>query len=239
MSNVHLRRRNSFPILSRSNLSLLYSDISSSSEEENEESPNSWIDNFLSSCKSSWLLRVPDDYLIEDFNLFGLSDKIPQYDTALDVLRDLKQVPLEDLYLSDPAKPTLDSIIQNLYFLIHQRYVQSDEGLKEIYKKYMIGAYGVCPRTECAGQFVVPIGTSDQLGMSECCVYCPRCKDVFHAYNNANSNIDGASYGMSFGPLFFRTFAQLIPTQTPKMTEKYVFGFKVATSHQRGVHPFK
>ncbi|EAY01413.1 Casein kinase II regulatory subunit family protein [Trichomonas vaginalis G3] len=232
------RRRNSFPILSKVSLSSWYDETPPDSSDDSENSSSGWIDNYLSSFKSKWLLRVPDEYILEDFNLYGLSEKIPQYVEALEIIRDLKQVPPEELYFEDPSKPTLDALIQNLYFLIHQRYVQSEEGLKQVFQNYMQGVYGVCPRTECRGQYVVPCGISDQLGISECCIYCPRCKDIFHSYNTEISNIDGASFGTSFGPFFFRTYPHLEPLESARMLEQRVYGFRVADSHKRGVHPF-
>ena len=196
-----------------------------------------WIDNFLTKIDSQWLCRVPDDFIFDNFNLYGLSKAIPDYDRCLSVIRDILRI--SDGEMSEVKTHTLEATTQSLYFLIHARYVQSESGMKRILEKYKNGVYGVCPRTECNGQHVVPTGWSSQLGVSECCVYCPRCKDVFHSYDEKISLIDGAAFGLSFGPLFFNTYPELVPDEEPVTLPKSVFGFKLNESRSRNVHPYK
>ena len=235
------RRTQSFPeVLRMSNeeyFSKVLNDETEETESDTESSNQSWVDSFLERTHSNWLCRVPDSFLLDNFNLYGLSKIFPRYERCIEIIRDISQITDEELL--DPEQPTIDSILQGIYYIIHSRYIQSNSGLKAMKEKYEKGIFGKCPRIECHGQKVIATGASSSLGVFQCCVYCPRCQDVYHTPDIYASQLDSAAFGSSYGPLFFRTFPNLNPHEEPVMPEKTVFGFKINKSKLRGVHPLR
>ena len=67
----------------------------------------------------------------------------------------------------------------DLYGMIHSRFIQSPKGLAMMREKFLTGAFGVCPRVLCGGQYVLPIGMSENLQHSRVKVFCPKCEDVY------------------------------------------------------------
>ena len=211
-------------------------DYGSESESESYySSDEDWISSFLKRTQNKWLCRVPDSFLLDNFNLYGLSKLFPRYERCIEIIRDIK--PITDEEMLETEQPTVDSISQGIYFLIHARYMQTDDGMRAMREKYLNSVFGKCPRIECHGQNVIATGVSDTLGVSECCVYCPRCKDVFHSYDQNTTKIDSAAFGVSFGPLFFRTFPDLACVEEASMPSQTIYGFKVNKSKLRAVHP--
>ena len=86
-------------------------------------------------------------------------------------------------------------------------------------------AYGVCPRVQCGGQPCLPIGLSDEVGVSKVKIYCPRCLEMFvprgsrsrQATKSKGSNafLDGAFFGTSFPFIFLSDCPSKIPKSGP------------------------
>ena len=195
------------------------------------EYEETWLDRFYEDEGNAWFCEIPDQYLMSDFNMNGLSEVIVNYDDAIDVLRgeaDLSEFDNEE---------ELEVSVKCLFYLIHQRYILTEDGLRRMYKKFKTGIYGTCPRKQCKKQHVIAAGSSSSLGQSRCCVFCPRCNDLYYAKEAAMEKVDGAAFGSTFGPLFFRRFQMFLPDeQEIEEPNLQIFGFNLHESRRRRVH---
>jgi len=129
--------------------------------------------------------------------------------------------------LSDDQQEMVENDAENLFGLIHARFILTNRGLHAMLEKYRQVHFGRCPRVLCRGQPVLPVGLSDTVNQESVKVYCPRCEEVYHSKSSRHEHIDGAYFGTTFPHLFFLTFPEL---KVPKSTEVYVprvFGFRV------------
>lgn len=114
----------------------------------------------------------------------------------------------------------------DLYGLIHSRFIQSPKGLAMMREKYLNGTFGVCPRVLCAGQYVLPIGMSENLRHSRVKVFCPKCEDVYIPKKKC-SDVDGAYFGCSFPHIVLQTYTDIIPKEPPVVFVPRIYGFKL------------
>lgn len=94
-------------------------------------------------------------------------------------------------------------------------------------EKYKTGLFGRCPRVNCKGFNVLPVGTSDIPKEDTVKLYCPCCKELYQP-KSKYKEIDGAYFGTTFPHLFLIIFTDYLPVKSRE--EKYVpkvFGFKV------------
>ncbi|RKO84590.1 casein kinase II regulatory subunit-domain-containing protein [Blyttiomyces helicus] len=130
-------------------------------EEINQFSPEDSSESFLSSASSAtsssvvtWItwycglpgheffLEIPEDFIEDEFNLTGLPSMVELYDEALDLILDFEP---ED---EDPQRPTaqlsrIESSAEQLYGLIHQRYILTKQGLTSMANKLQAGCFDV------------------------------------------------------------------------------------------------
>eukprot|EP00742_Colponemidia_sp_Colp-10_P002773 GILJ01002965.1.p1 GENE.GILJ01002965.1~~GILJ01002965.1.p1 ORF type:complete len:287 (-),score=27.94 GILJ01002965.1:104-964(-) len=200
-------------------------DLSASEEEEEE---TTWIQWFCSLKGNEFFCEVDEDYIQDDFNLTGLSGRVPYYEYALDVILDVES-PVDDS-LNDEQQAMVESAAEMLYGLIHARFLITGRGMATMSEKYSNCDFGRCPRVFCEGQHVVPVGQSDVPRHSSVRVFCPRCRDIYNPRSTRHTNLDGAYFGTSFAHLFFMTYPELIPTKPVKTYIPRVYGFKVHSS---------
>ncbi|EDV37770.2 uncharacterized protein Dana_GF11247, isoform C [Drosophila ananassae] len=187
----------------------------------------SWIGWFLNLQGNEFLCRVPFDYLEDKFNLTGLENNVPNYTQALDLIMD----PEFDNNCWDNSMDSQSA--EQLYGMIHARYILTPRGVDDMLLKYERGEFGSCPRVYCKGQRVLPVGLTDLIGQSHVKVYCPRCHDIFQPRSRC-ALLDGAMFGSSFPHMFLMQLPALRP-QPPK--EKYVarlYGFQL---HKKALMP--
>lgn len=170
-----------------------------------------------------------DKRFIEDnFNLFGLREMVNHFKTCLDIILDRAD--------PDDFNPTLNlqRSVQDLYGLIHARFILTKRGQDKMYRKYKECDFGVCPLLTCEAQPVLPVGLKDELGEQNVLVYCPRCNNIMVPAAMASSGydeieLDGAYFGSTFPHLFFMQHPHLLPPP-PLAIQPYipkVFGFRV------------
>lgn len=185
-----------------------------------------WLDRFLALPASRWFCTIPDEFLLNDNYMTGLSELVPRYELALSILRGLE----DDVSAGDEE---LANSLVSLFFLIHQRYIVTEPGLRAMYQKFQSGIFGHCPRRACAGQRVVAAGANDRPGHSFCCVFCPLCNEIYYVRDALMRDVDGSAFGTTFGPLFFRRFPGLSPLGPPQRPEMRCMGFKIHESKLR------
>jgi len=163
-------------------------------DEEEGEYSSTWVDEFCDNY-GDWFVRVPDEFIEDGFNLYGLD--------SIENIQDFHAI-VHYLTCNDPSD--YDDIdyedVLKVYCLIHARYIMSPAGIDDMIDKYEKGCFGVCPRLECNQQNVIPFGVSSKLDQGQIYVYCPCCKDIYYPSNNDMKDFDGAAYGPSFAPFF-------------------------------------
>merc|ERR1711862_404418 len=134
-------------------------------------------------------------------NLYGLRACVSNFSDSLDLILDLVSPDdSDDSHLSHNAC--------TLYGLIHARYIVTTHGLDAMYNKYAAKEFGICPLLQCGGQPVLPVGTTDEIGVDTVKIFCPKCQCVYHpihmrsrksdnfTFSNIGSGIvDGAAFG--------------------------------------------
>lgn len=191
---------------------------------EDETSETGWISWYCSLEGHRFLLEVPEEYIQDAFNLYGLKTKVAMYNEALELIL-TGGVPEEEDLQDEGFLETYKASAE-LYSLIHARYIQSASGLSAMREKFLAGDFGICPRVMCEKQKVIPIGMSDQLGISRVKVFCPRCQDVYVPKEKYGS-IDGANFGTSASLLFLQTYEEFYPKSKVSKFVPKVYGFRL------------
>lgn len=224
--------------LSQLSESTLSSSVSASFDMSSSEgAPESWISSFCSLMGHEFFAEVSEDFIEDDFNLTGLQSQVPRYKEALEMILDVEPEDDEeeeeeeedddDEILGD-ERPVdyrragdrrharvasdlsdIESSAELLYGLIHQRYITSRPGIQQMLEKYEMQHFGVCPRVNCNGCKVLPVGRSDTPGQETVKLFCPGCMDIYTPPNSRFHSVDGAFFGTTFGCLFFMTFPDL------------------------------
>ncbi|BAF27252.1 putative casein kinase II subunit beta-4 isoform 2 [Oryza sativa Japonica Group] len=196
------------------------SDVSGSEGED-----TSWISWFCSLRGNEFFCEIDDDYIQDDFNLCGLSNQVPYYDYALDLILDIESSN-GDVF-TEEQNELIESSAEMLYGLIHARYILTSKGLAAMLEKFKNYDFGRCPRVYCCGQPCLPAGQSDIPRSSTVKIYCPKCEDLHYPRSKYQGNIDGAYFGTTFPHLFLMTYPHLKPQKPSQQYVPKVFGFKL------------
>lgn len=193
------------------------------SESGTDASEYAWIPWYCSLKGNELFCEVVESFAQDPFNLTGLSTQVPYYDYALDMILDIEA----NEVLSDDQQEMVENDAENLFGLIHARYILTNRGLHAMCEKYRQNHFGKCPRVQCREQPCLPVGITDTTNQESVKLYCPSCEEVYHSYSSRHLHIDGAYFGTTFPHLFFLTFPEL---KVPKCTESYVprvFGYRI------------
>ena len=213
---------------------ILRSSTTSSSEESDESSLSemsssySWITWHVTQPGNEFLVEVDDEFIRDNFNLYGLRPLFQFYDQALEMILDPEGPDDEDLQDHEFMEVYKDAT--ELYGLIHARFIMSPRGLSILKERYLNGDYGACPRVNCLNQKCLPIGLNDEIRQSTAQIYCPLCEQVYAPRSRTSetqSKLDGAFFGSSLPHMLFQTYEQLLPLDRPLPYEPKIFGFRV------------
>lgn len=185
----------------------------------------SWIGWFVNQPGNEFLIEIDEDYIRDNFNLYGLRALFQYYDHALEMILDTECPDEEDMVDRDYIEVYKEAA--ELYGLIHARFCMSSRGLFLIQKRFNLGEYGTCPRINCEGQKCLPIGLDDTVGKSKVRIFCPRCEQVYAARGKSGSLLDGAFIGSSLPHMFLQTYPNHVPLDNPEPFVAKIFGFKV------------
>ena len=127
---------------------------SSSTDSEEIEEMSPWIEWYLSQPQNDFFCEVEEEYILDRFNLTGLTSAGPHFQQAIDriTMNDedfFEEQGLEntnDLSLSNHStvdvednsqkvKQEIQSSASHLYGLIHARYIITTQGLNKMVKK--------------------------------------------------------------------------------------------------------
>jgi len=191
-----------------------------------------WISQFCALLGHEYFAEVSEDFIEDDFNLTGLPAQVPMYKEALELILDVdpeedeeeEEEEDEEISEDDDGRgyrrstrhmrmasdaSVIESSAELLYGLIHQRYITSRPGIQQMLEKYELQHFGHCPRVNCQGAKVLPVGLSDTPGQDTVKLFCPSCLDIYTPPNSRFQTVDGAFFGTTFGCLFFMTFPEL------------------------------
>ena len=181
---------------------------------------------------NEFYVEVPEEFIQDDFNLYGLSETVPNYDYALDMILDNE---CED-ELDEGQQELVERNADTLYGLIHARFIVTSLGLQMMLEKARQGEFGTCPRVNCFGQPLLPVGLSDIPMQHTLKMYCPSCQELYFPKLSRHSSIDGAFFGTTFAHLLVLQYPDIIQQrQAPPYVPK-IFGFCIhprAASNQR------
>lgn len=132
---------------------------------------NSWLKKFLCEYPGKYLIEVERNYLLEDFNWYGIEHEYrKKYKNILTG---------RDSFVSGTHK---EEELIGTYFKIHGRYMTSSNfDAKLIREKSENKIYGVCPNFKCCNSPLLPYGfTSDENPNDKrILLYCKSCCDVY------------------------------------------------------------
>lgn len=188
----------------------------STSSEEYESSSGSedWVNVFFKTFTKQLLARVDQSYISDSFNLFGLSEEVSEYEKTIRVLRGEK----------DASNMEKESA---LYFMVHQRYILTKQGLEAMGRIISKGVFGGCVRVSCRGYPLLPIGSSIQPGVTNAKLFCNCCKDVYESFGDL-AKIDGCAFGPTFPNLFVLMHKQMFPRRDRHRKHvPRIFGFRI------------
>lgn len=153
-----------------------------------------WKNDFLR--KFPWLLNIPDEYIDDKFNVYGLNKEFSFFDLCCEIIRgkgNLSCVPPADIKIIRAQLP-------QVYGMIHARFILSPGGLTALNDKYKRSQYGTCPRLNCHNEQLLPIGLSSQMEISLVYAFCPCCREIF--YPRPKIDLDGAFFGPNAAHIF-------------------------------------
>ncbi|KAH7291371.1 hypothetical protein KP509_29G014500 [Ceratopteris richardii] len=206
----------------------LESDSEESDVSGSDGDDTSWVSWFCGLRGNEFFCEVDDEYIQDDFNLSGLSNQVPYYEYALDLILDAES-PNVDM-LTEEQNEMVESAAEMLYGLIHVRYILTGKGLNAMLEKYKNMDFGRCARVYCAGQPCLPVGQSDMPRTSTVKLYCPKCEDVYYPRSKYQGHIDGAYFGTTFPHLFLMSYPYMKPVKPTVGYVPRIFGFRIHKS---------
>lgn len=198
--------------------------LGESDDEEEFSADSGWIPWFCGLKGHDFFAEVEEDYVRDNFNLYGLRQRFQYYDHALEMILSAEAPDDDDLADTEFLEIYRDA--SDLYGLIHARYIVSARGLQAMREKYLCGKFGTCPRVLCDRQHVLPVGLSEDLRAAHVKIFCPKCEQVY-TVKSKYKELDGACFGMSFPQIFLQSYPSLVPLDGPKPFVPKIFGFKL------------
>lgn len=213
-------------------------DTSGASESSEE---NFWFEWFQQQKGNEFFCEVEEQFILDRFNLTGLTTAVPHFNVAFDLITDAAVETQSDnnknnsssscitnlMDMDEEVRAEVEKSAKHLYGLIHARFVMTSKGLAKMAKKYKKGHFGRCPRALCYNQMTLPIGISDVPGVKPVKLYCPKCEDVYNPPYRRHATVDGAYFGTSLPHLILQVFPNLVPAKTTDRYVPRIFGFKI------------
>jgi len=188
-----------------------------------------WIKQFCALPEHKWYAEISVGWAGDWFNNHGMSERFPDYQTALGMVTDRHTG--DWVTLSDAAHATITVQARQLYGLLHTRWITQVAGLAQMRRKHRKGVFGVCPRFNCHKQKLLPMGTTTKPGHHSVKLFCPKCRDIY--VGPQAMRVDGAHFGPAFPHLFLAEFEDSDTSGDFVATAIKVFGFPVHESRRK------
>jgi len=176
-----------------------------SDEEDDGAAEGGWITWFCRMEEHELLVEVDEEYVRDNFNLYGLKARIENYDKALKMILSSEQPDAEDFRDLDFRKVYRDA--RELYGLIHCRYIMSPRGLTQMREKYirkpLASVHGFCAMDKMSFRSVC--GRS-RTPMASGCTAPDAKKHTSHADQTAAATLMEPSSEHHFRISFCRLF---------------------------------
>lgn len=202
--------------------------LSKQQKRKSRDNENCWVHKFCKASGHEFYSEVPLSFIKDPVTTATICDSIdsPHVESAIRLLNRDSETSEGD---SSEAK-AIDGVAEELYNLLHGRYILTDEGLKSVRAKYEEGIYGNCLRVYCRGHPLLPVGMHDR--PKESCVkcFCPKCRDVYTPQILRNRSIDGVAFGTSLPHLLLQRMPELATTRPKDSYVPRLFGFKIHES---------
>lgn len=115
----------------------------------------------------------------------------------------------------------------DLYGLIHARFILTQQGAAMMREKFLLGEFGWCPRVLWKRQYVLPIATTEELGISRVKVFWPKWQDIYTP-REGTVDIDGAYFGLNFPQAFMKFYPDIFDKiNGPERYVAKLYGFRV------------
>ena len=85
-----------------------------------------------------------------------------------------------DEQLTDEQQNVIENEAENLYGLIHARFLLTNRGLQAMAEKFRNANFGRCPRVLCKNAPLVPVGLADIPKRDSVKLFCSSCSDIYH-----------------------------------------------------------
>jgi len=193
-------------------------------DDDDDFSDGGWIQWFCNLEGHEFFAEIDEDYIRDNFNLYGLRNQVNHYHLALEMI--LSAEAPEDEDLQDEKFIEIYQDATDLYGLIHARFILSPRGLAVMRDKALRGAFSTCPRVMCERQYVIPVGMSEDLRTSRVKLYCPKCEDVYIP-KQKYADVDGAYFGCSFPHILLQTYSDLSPQSATSKYIPRIYGFRM------------
>lgn len=191
---------------------------SASSSSTDSKLENAWFIKLKRRKEAKYLTRVPNEFINDGFNIFGIEEIIPDFDLSLNAILD--------------CEPSRDFIHEReVYYLIHQRYIFTRMGIEGILKKVLKGVYGTCPILGCKGAVMVPVGLYCKPNKSNTKLFCATCGNLFEPKNSLK-NLDGCAWGTSFAHYLIMCYSKYFEKASGEKYLPRLFGFQISELDQ-------
>ena len=175
-------------------------------------------------------VRVDKDYLLDGFNHYGLGKYIPNITEITNLMISI------EFKRNQSINSQMLRLLKKAYGLIHQRYIETPSGMRQILHHYENEIFENCPRVYCENYPMLPFGQSNEFNIAKLAFYCPRCQDFYAPQKSQYKSIDGAYFGSHFVHILLLTYPQMVVNKKVPFVGK-LFGFKM---HESSInHPPK
>eukprot|EP00941_MAST-03F_sp_MAST-3F-sp1_P001342 g1342.t1 len=183
---------------------------------------------FFESLQRQVVLTPFSKHTIESrFNLYGLNEEVRNFSECLNIILDYvnSDSSSEEWNREEWSRKEC----MDLYGRIHARFLLTTRGQQLMFQKYRNEDFGHCPRVQCDGYPVLPVGLSDIPGEQRVMTYCPKCQDVFvPPMKLAARYVDGAYFGVSFPHFMLMSYPEYVPVKHSTPYVPLMFGYRIS-----------